>query len=130
MVIRKQQSIIKIYYMGLPRLHLQKTLIGGNSRIIRRKDMEQKSGLMERDTLGSTCRATCTGMEYTDTKTEMYIKDNGNKIRKKVMHMPGGQMEMSIMDNIRIIRCTEMESDKREAYYIQLNMNKATLSAK
>ena len=61
---------------------------------------------------------------------ERYIKDNGNKIREKVMHITGGQVVMSIMDSGRMITCTEMESDKRMAYYTQLNMNKTRLSAK
>jgi hypothetical protein len=69
-------------------------------------------------------------MEYSNGQMEMYIKDNSNNISKKVMHISGRQMALSIMDSGRIIRCTEMESDKREAYYTQLNMNKTTLLAK
>ena len=77
MVNTKEESGIRINYMALPRLHMQMlTLIGGNSRIIRRKDMEQKSGLMDTDTLGSGCRISSIGMEYTDGQVEMYIKDN------------------------------------------------------
>jgi len=99
-------------------------LIGWNSRIIRRKDMEQKSGLMDTDTLGSTCRMSNTAMEYSHGQMELYTEDNGFKIRKKVMHTKGGQMAMSIMDNTMMIRSTEMESNKRKASYTQLNMNK------
>ena len=55
MDIRKEESGIRINYMALPRLHMKVVaLIGGNSRIIRQKDMEHKSGLMETDTLGSS----------------------------------------------------------------------------
>ena len=120
---RKEQSTISINYMALPRLHMQVvTLIGGNSRIIKRKDMEQKSGLVETDTLGSTCRMSNTAMEYSDGQVEMYIKDNGNKIKEMAMDIKGRQMAMSIMDSTRIIRSTERESNKRKAYYTELNM--------
>ncbi len=41
MDIRKEESGYRINYMALSKLHLQMvTLIGGKSRIIRRKDME------------------------------------------------------------------------------------------
>ena len=71
-----------------------------------------------------------TGMEYSDGQMELYIKDNGNKVKEKVMHIKGGQMAMSIMDSGKMITCTERESDKKKAYYTQLNMNKTRLSAK
>ncbi len=67
--------------MALPRLHMiMVSLIGGNTRIITRKDMEHMSGLMEGDTLGSSCRISNTAMEYSHGQVEMYIKDNGNMI--------------------------------------------------
>ncbi len=60
--------------MALPRLQLQVVaLIGGNSRIVREKDMEHLSGLVETDTLGSTCRMSNTAMEYTHGQVEVYI---------------------------------------------------------
>ena len=60
--------------MALPRLQMQRVaLIGGNSRIIREKDMEHKSGLMETDTLGTTCRMSNTAMEYSHGQMEVYI---------------------------------------------------------
>ncbi len=109
--------------MALPRLHMTMVaLIGGNTRMVREKDMEHKSGLMETDTLGSTCRVPNTGMEYTHGQVEKYIMDNGNKIKKKVMDITDGQMAMSIMDSGRKVICTERESNKRKAYYTQLNM--------
>jgi hypothetical protein len=105
MVIRQEESIIRINYMALSRLHLQEvTLIGGKSRMIRRKDMEHKSGLMETDTLGSGFRMSNTAMEYSDGQMEMYIMDNGNKIILKVMDIKGRQMALSIMDSTRMIR--------------------------
>ena len=86
--------------------------------------MEQKSGLMDTDTLGSTCRMSNTAMEYSHGQMEVYIKDNGNKIREKVMHITGGQMAMSIMDSKKMIRSTEMEYSNKMGFYKQLNMNK------
>ncbi len=125
MVINKQQNGIRINYMALPKLHMKiMALIGGKERIIRGKDMEHLRGLVETDTLGSTCRMSNMGMEYSDGQMELYTEDNGNKISKKVMHMPDGQMAMSIMDSTRIISKTEKESDKKKAFYTQLNMNK------
>ena len=111
MVIRREESFIRINYMALPRLHLQVvTLIGGNTRMVTRKVMEHVSGLVERDTLDSGCRVTNTGMEYSDGQVELYIRDNSNKIILKVMHNAGGQVAESIMDSTRMIRSTEKES--------------------
>jgi hypothetical protein len=71
-----------VNYMALSRLHLKMVkLIGGNSRMIREKDMEQMSLLMEADTLGNTCRITDTDMEYTDGQKEKDIKDNINRVK-------------------------------------------------
>ncbi len=109
--------------MALARLHMQMvTLIGGNTRMIRRKDMEHMSGLVEVDTLGSGCRVSNTAMEYSDGQMERYIKDNSNRIKQKVMDIKGGQVAMSIMDSGKIIKCKERESNKRKAYYTELSM--------
>ena len=71
-----------INYMDAQRFNIQMaTVIGGRTRIIRRKDMEYMSGQMETDTSGNGCRVTCTAMEYADITVEMYTMDNGNKIR-------------------------------------------------
>ncbi len=77
MVNNKEESFIRINYMALPSLHLMMVaLIGGNRRMVTRKDMEHMSGLVEADTSVSGCRVTSTGMEYSDGQMEMYIKDN------------------------------------------------------
>ncbi len=116
--------------MALLRLHLQMaTLIGGNARITSEKDMEHLSGLMEGDILGSTCRVLNMALEYSDGQVEVYIKDNSNKIKEKVMHIRGVQMAMSIMDSTRMIRGMEKESIKTKAYYTELNMKMTKLSA-
>ena len=56
------------------------TVIRGNSRMATRKDMEHLSGLVDRDTSGSGCRISNTGMEYTDGQMEESIMDSGNRI--------------------------------------------------
>jgi len=61
-------------YLGLPSYHLQMvTVIGGIIRIMRGKDMDHITGLMERDTRGNSSRVSVTGMEYTDSQMEEYI---------------------------------------------------------
>ena len=66
-----------VNYMDAQRFDIQvATVIGGNARIITRKDMEYMSGLMETDTSGNTCRVSNTAMEYTDIAVEMYTMDN------------------------------------------------------
>jgi hypothetical protein len=79
------------------------TVIGGNSRMAREKDMEQKSGLMETDTSGNSCRVSNMAMEYTEITVEMYTMDNGNKITKMVMDISGGQMATNTMVSTKMI---------------------------
>ena len=69
------------------------TVIGGNTRMARRKDMEHMSGQVEADTSGSTCRVSITGMEYTDGKMEESIMDSGNWIRRMVTDIGSVLME-------------------------------------
>jgi hypothetical protein len=55
---------ILINYMARPSVHGQMaTVIGGSGRITNMKDLEHKSGVMERDTRGNSRRVTDTGME-------------------------------------------------------------------
>ena len=69
MVKSKLENGILINYMALLGVHIQMaSVIGGSIRITTRKDMEQKSGRVDRDTRGNTCRVRVTGMEYTDTQ--------------------------------------------------------------
>jgi hypothetical protein len=97
--------------MGLPSVHIQMvTVIGGNRRIITGKDMDHITGLMDRDTRGNTSRVRFTGMEYADTLVEKYIMGNKNRIRKMVMAIIGGQMEMNTTESTRMMSCGEMES--------------------
>jgi hypothetical protein len=85
--------------MASPRLLMQVVrLIWGNTMMIKEKDMEHLSGLMERDTLGSGCNMPKTGTEYKGGQVEIYIKDFGNKIKEKVMHIKDGLVPKNIMD--------------------------------
>ncbi len=102
-------------------------LIGGNARMVTRKDMEHLSGLVEADTLGSGCRMPSTGMEYSDGLVELCIKDNTNKMIEKVMDITGIQLAKSIMDSTRLIRCTEREFYYRMPSYSESNMKKARI---
>jgi hypothetical protein len=55
MAINIMQNGILINVMDAERGNSQVvTVIGGNSRMVRRKDMEQERGLMETDTSGNT----------------------------------------------------------------------------
>jgi hypothetical protein len=83
MMVRKiLVNIIFINYMAVESWNMQMvTVIGGNSRMAKRKDMEHLRRLMERDTSGSGCRISDTGMEYTDGQMEESIMDSGNRIR-------------------------------------------------
>ncbi len=77
---------------------------------------------METDTLDSGCRMSETAMEYSHGQAEVYIMDNSNRIKQKVMDIKGGVMAASIMDSTRTIKCTEKESNKRKAYYTELSL--------
>ncbi len=85
---------------------------------------------METNTLDNTCSMPNTGMEYSDSQMELYIKGNCNKIKEMVMHVRGRQMEISIMDSLRMIRSTEREYSLKKANYTLLNIKKESLSAK
>jgi hypothetical protein len=93
-----------INYMDAQSFNIHRdTVIGGNSRIIRHKDMEYLTGLMERDTSGNGCRISNTAMEYTDITVEEYNMDNENKIRKMAMDTSGGQVATNTMDSTKMI---------------------------
>jgi hypothetical protein len=92
--------------------------------------MEQRSGLMERDTSGNGCRVSNTVMEYTDGQMEMYTMDYGNKIRKMAMDIIGGQMATNTMDSSKMILRMERESSKCKANCTQSNTKKESLSAR
>ena len=55
MVRKKLEKGSRVNYMDAQRLNLQvATSIGGNTTMVRGKDMEHISGLVERDTWGNT----------------------------------------------------------------------------
>jgi hypothetical protein len=131
MVRRKSENGSIVNYMVAARVTTQvATVIGGNSRITIKKDMEHLSGRMERDTSGNGCRVSNTAMEYTDITMEEYTMDNGNKIRKMVMDISGGQMVTNTMVSSKMICQMERESNKSKANYTLSNTNKMSLSVR
>ena len=120
-----------VIYMARPSLHGQMaTVIGGTIRITRRKDMEQPSGQVDRDTRGNTKRVTVTVMEYIHGQVEQCIMEKTNRTRKMVMAVTGGQMVMNTTENTRMISNMETESLKRVTNYSESTTTKASLSAK
>jgi hypothetical protein len=86
--------------MGLPSVHLQVvTVIGGNIRMIRGKDMDHFIMLVDRDTRGNSSRVSCTGMEYIDGQMEEYIMGNTNRIRRMVMAIIGFHLAMNTTES-------------------------------
>ena len=107
----KQENIILINYMDAQRFNSQMvTVIGGNIRMIRKKDMERLSLQVEANKLGNTSRKTVTGTEYTGGQMEECIKENSNRVKAMVMAISGIKMAMNITENTRMTRCRDMES--------------------
>jgi hypothetical protein len=103
MVRNYMENGILINYMDAQRWNGQMVKVGGgNSRMIRQKDMEQDKGLMETDTSGNTWIVTGTGMEYTDGLMDMYITESGNRIRLMAKDISGWQMDKNIAGSGRM----------------------------
>ena len=131
MVRRKSENGSIINYINAPRFTYQvATVIGGNGRITRQKDMEHLRVLMETKSSGNGCRITHTAMEYSDITMEMYTMDNGNKIRKMVMDITDVQMVTNTMVSTKMICQMERESNKSKANYTLSNTNKISLSVR
>jgi hypothetical protein len=111
LAINIQENGIRVNYMGLPSVHIQVvTVIGGNARMVTTKDMDQLTGLMDRDTKGNGSTVSNTGMEYTDGKEEQYIMGNSNRIREMVMAIIGGHLAMNTTESSRMMNYGERES--------------------
>ncbi len=117
-VIKIMENGILIKNMAAERWNGQMVaVIGGNSRIIRQKDMEYGRVLMETDTSGNSVMMTNTGMEYTDGLMEMYITENTNRIKEMVKDIRGGQVvALNIGESTRMASNGERESHKRREY--------------
>jgi hypothetical protein len=114
------ENIILINYMAALSRNLQVVAsIGGNSRMARRKDMGHKSGLMEKDTSGSTCRVSDTGTEYIDGQMEENIMDSGKRINVMATDISRVLMVQNITDHGRIAKDREMQSKTRMGSYTQ-----------
>ena len=100
-----------INYMALLGVHIQMaTVFGGSIRITREKDMEQPSGLMERDTRGNGRRVRGTGMEYTHGQVEQCIMENSNRATVMVTAVTGIHLVMNTTESTKMIRDMERES--------------------
>jgi hypothetical protein len=70
-----------------------------------------------------------TGMEYTDGQVEMYITENGNRIRKMAKDISGGPLDKNIGESGRMKCNGEREYSKRVEYFTETNTKKASASA-
>jgi hypothetical protein len=129
MVTKIMENGILIRDVGVIRFNGQMvTVIGGNTRMVTRKDMEHLSGLVEADTSGISWMISNTGMEYTDGLMDKYITESTNRIRKMAKDIRGGQVAMSIGESTRMTCNGDRESNKRREYYTMSNTNKASSS--
>jgi hypothetical protein len=127
MAIKIMENGILINHMAAERWKINMAVGGGNSRMIRGKDMEHgKRLLMETDTSGNSVMISNTGMEYTDGLMEMYITESGNKIIEMDKDITGGQMALNTAETGRITRDREREYSKITEYCTETNMNKAS----
>ncbi len=105
------------------------TVTGGNSRMVREKDMQQLRVLMETDTLGNTVMIRNTGMEYTDGLIHVYITESSKRIREMGKDITGIQVVRNIGESSRITCYGEKESNKKREYITKTNTKMATVSA-
>jgi hypothetical protein len=131
MVRKILQNIILINYMDARSWNTQMvTVIGGDARMVRKKDMEDiKRWAMETDSSGNTWMMSSKGMEYTDGLMEECITESTNRIMKMAKDITGWKMVMNIGENTRITCYGERESNKRREYYTETNTKKASASA-
>ena len=104
------------------------TVIGGNTRMVSKKDMEHGRLLVETDTSGKSVMMRNTGMEYSDGLMEEYITESTKRIREMEQDIKGGQMEKNIGDSTRMTCNGEKESHKRMEYFTKTNMKKTSAS--
>lgn len=73
-----------------------------DTKVTKRKDMENKFGPKGTVTLDSTLKVNSTVMEYTDGKMDQYIMESGNRARKMDTDIISGKMAMNIGENGKI----------------------------
>jgi hypothetical protein len=130
MVIKIMVNGILIKDMGAERWNGQMVkVIGGISRMIRRKDMHHGRGLMDTYTTVNTWMMSSTGMEHTVGLMEQYITETTNMIRKMDMDLTGGHMAMNIGESSRMACNGEKESHIRWENCTKKNMKKTSSSA-
>jgi hypothetical protein len=117
MVRNNSEKCILINSMDATKLNSQvEIVIGENTKIIKGKDMELMSGLMEKYSSGNTWMIANMGMEYTDMLQGLYIKESGNRIRKMAKDITGGPVAINIGESSKMAWCMEKESNKRTEY--------------
>jgi hypothetical protein len=117
MVWNNMEKYILINSMDATKLNSQvEIIIGENTKIIKRKDMQLLSGLMEKDSSDNTWMIAYTDMEYTDGLMEQFIKESINRIRKMGKHITGGPVAINIGESGRMTWNMEKESNKRTEY--------------
>jgi hypothetical protein len=117
MVWNNMQKCIFINSMDATKLNSQvEIVIGENARIIKWKDMQLLSGLMEKDSSDNTWMIAYTGMEYIDGLMGQYIKESINRIIKMGKDITGGPMAINIGENTKMAWNMEKESNKRTEY--------------
>jgi F0F1-type ATP synthase beta subunit len=130
MVKKNMENGILIKIMAVLRRKMQMVpLIGGNAKILTRKNMEHSILQMETDTSVNSWVMSSTAMEYTDGLKDQYTTENTKRIISMVTDIWDGQMAMNIAENGRTISNRERESKKKKVNYTQLNMKKASCRA-
>ncbi len=100
------------------------TFGGGNSRMIKGKDMEHSTVEMEINSSGNIFMTSFTAMEYTDGLMDQSIMENTNLVKEMVKDITDGQMVKNIGENRRMICNWERASRKRREYCTERHMMK------
>jgi hypothetical protein len=120
MVRNNMEKCILINSMDATKLNSQvEIVIGENTRIIKRKDMQLLSMLMEKDSSDNTWIIAYTGMEYIDGLMGLYIKESGNRIIKMGKDITGGPVAINIGESTKMTWNMEKESNKRTEYFTE-----------
>jgi hypothetical protein len=120
MVRNNSEKCIFINSMDATKLNSQvDKVIGGNTKIIKGKDMQLMSGLMEKDSSGNTWMIANTDMEYTDGLMEQFIVESLNRIILMAKDITGGPVAINIGESTKMTWNMEKESNKRTEYYTE-----------
>jgi hypothetical protein len=117
MVRNNMEKCILMNSMDATKLNSQvEIVIGENARIIKRKDMQLLSGLMEKDSSDYTWMIANTDMEYTDGLMEKFIVESLNRIILMAKDITGAPVAINIGESTKMTWNMEKESKKRMEY--------------